>query len=304
MRVGRNTSPVAWLCVCMGFALPGCQEMRSPLAVPTPSDAGTAAARFDLTTAGTFVGQVTWNGMVPPIDPISLPANPLGSDVLRQRQVRPNPNAPRIDATTNGVGNAVVFLRGVDVQAAKPWDLPAVRVEQRDGAFHILQATLDSAYGFVRRGDSVVLVSCDEVFHALHASGAAFFSYAFPDAGQPLARCLDSKGLVELASAAGYPWMRAYLFVDEHPYYARTDPQGRFALSHVPPGQYEIVCWMPNWHKARHERDPESGVVTRLFFRPPVELVQSINLGPRASETVHFTLSAEMFSSDVLSVSR
>jgi hypothetical protein len=89
--------------------------------------------------------------------------------------------------------------------------------------------------------------------------------------------------------------MHAYIFVDEHPYYTRTDAQGRFELSQVPPGDYEVVCWMPNWNKARHERDPEAGTIIRWFFGPPLERVQAVSLTPAAIAMVNFPLTGDLF---------
>ena len=42
-----------------------------------------------------------------------------------------NPNSPFIHGDARGVRGAVVFLRGVDPETARPWDLPPVTVEQR-----------------------------------------------------------------------------------------------------------------------------------------------------------------------------
>jgi hypothetical protein len=172
-----------------------------------------------------------------------------------------------------------------------------VRIEQRDRRFHVLQGALDTRFGFVRRGDVITMVSREGVFHSLHASGAAFFTLAFPDPDDPCSRRLTGNGVVELTSAAGHYPMRAYLFVDEHPYYARTDFQGRFVLHHVPPGRYEVVCWMANWNEASRERDPETNIVTRLFFRPPVERTQMVNVESVAENVpeLHFSLSAADF---------
>src|SRR5262249_12880530 len=141
----------------------------------------------------------------------------------------------------------------------------------------------------------VEMLSQDRFFHSLHASGTTFFTLTFPDPNVSLHRSLKQQGVVELTSAAGYFWMRAYLFVDDHPYYARTDAGGRFVLPQVPPGNYEVVCWAPSWVKARHERDPESGFVARLFFEPPVERVQSVSLGPKETKEMTFTLSLGLF---------
>ena len=66
-------------------------------------------------------------------------------------------------------------------------------------------------------------------------------------------------------------------------------------LPQVPPGSYEIICWMPSWVKARHERDPESGFVARLFFKPSVERTQSLTVGPSQTKETSFTFSTERF---------
>ena len=105
----------------------------------------------------------------------------------------------------------------------------------------------------------------------------------------------DRNGLVELSSGAGQFWMRAYLFVDDHPYYARTGADGRFTLSQAPPGDYELVCWMPDWREAGHEIDAETRLVTRLTFGPPLEVVQPVRIDSGKTATVDFTLSLDSF---------
>src|SRR5437868_1206868 len=112
------------------------------------------------------------------------------------------------------------------------------------------------------------------------ASGSlAFWSLTFPDLDRPRARRLDQPGLVELTSGAGYYWMHGYLWVGEHPYFALTGPAGRWELTGVPPGDYELVVWHPNWRVERRERDPENGAVVRAYFRPPVERVLRVTVG-------------------------
>ncbi len=40
-----------------------------------------------------------------------------------------------------------------------------------------------------------------------------------------------------------HPWMRAWVVVAEHPYYAVTNERGEFALENVPPGNYTLQVW-------------------------------------------------------------
>jgi hypothetical protein len=265
----------------------GCGDARTPpAAAPAPS---TEAGRlFDLDTAGTVEGRVRWAGDEPSVPPLIERPNITGPESDRKSIAWPNPNAPVIDAKTHAVRGAVVFLRGVDPRRARPWDLPPVRVVQQGQQFHVRQGDEDGRVGFVRRGDSVEMVSADAVFHSLHAGGAAFFTLAFPDPDRPRTRPLASPGLVELTSAAGYFWMRGYLFVDDHPYYARTGADGRFRLEKVPPGRYEVVCWLPDWREQRHERDSETSLVTRLFFRPPLESVRPVEVTPKGAAAAEF----------------
>ncbi len=253
------------------------------------------AAHFDPATAATIHGRVTWSGELPTVPPFEVWPIPLEENGPRSKRLEPNPNAPAIDPATRGVADAVIFLRGVEAARSRPWDHAPVRVEQRDQQFHVLQGGRDGRTGFVRRGDAVAMISRDPLFHALRAEGAAFFTLMFPDPDSPLSRRLTEKGVVELSSAAGRYAMRAYLFVDDHPYYTRTDAAGRFTLDRVPAGKYDVVCWLPNWHEAGHERDPDSAIINRLTFYKPVELVQPAAARPGKNTDLVFHISRQSF---------
>jgi hypothetical protein len=245
---------------------------------------------FDALSSGTITGRVTWNGEVPIVDPFVAPVAP-DAEWLQW----PNPNAPVVEPRTKGVGNAVVFLRGVDPEKARPWNRARVCVEQRDYRLHVLQDGVDGQVGFIRRGGSVEMVSRQDAFHSLRAGGAAFFTLAFPDRDEPLSRKLNQNGVVELSSAAGYFWMRGYLFVDEHPYFCRSNADGRFQLEQVPAGNYDLICWLPNWHKHGHDRDPESTRFSRWYFAEPLEVSQPVSVKSGVTSEVSFSVSSESF---------
>jgi hypothetical protein len=186
-------------------------------------------------------------------------------------QTIPNPNRPAIDETTQAISGAVVFLRGVNPAASKPWDLPPLRIEMKDRGITVVQGNRRGRVGFLRRGGSAEMESVEPAYHVLRARGAAFFSLSFPDAHQPLTRVFEKPGRVELSSGAGYYWASADLFVVEHPYYTTTDRDGRFRFDQVPAGPVEAIAWLPGWDVAQRDREPETGLISRQTYSPPRE---------------------------------
>ncbi len=274
-------------------AVGGCEPSDAP---QTVADAVVEIGRdFDAATAGTIRGQVRWRGAIPEVLAYRSPLSPGNEHAGQPRRLWPNPHAPRIDPHSRGVAGAVIFLRGIDPRRARPWDHPPVRVELRDYRIHVCQGDGEEISGFVRSGEAIEMVSRQRIFHSLRARGVSFFARAFPDADRPCTQRLDRAGIVELSSGCGYFWLRGWLFVDDHPYYTHSDAEGRFTLAQVPPGRYELVCWLPDWHEASHERDAETAHLCRLTFRPPVEIVQPVQLAPRQTRTVELQLDAERF---------
>lgn len=273
------------------FFVQGCGEDSPNEFPPQPASVQPAGRDFDANAVGKIHGQVRWTGKVPHVPAYESRPCPIAMEGLRERLVRENPNAPRIDHSTSAICGAVVFLREVALEKSRPWDLPPVRVEMNDRRLNVVQGDSNDNIGFVRQGDPVEFVSNDRWFHSIHARKAAFFALTFPDRYQLVKRRLETKGIVELSSGAGYYWMRAYLFVSDHPYFARSDEQGRFMLPQTPPGQYEIVCWLPNWKEVKHERDPDTALISRVHYGPGLEVRKMISVNAAATVGVDFAVS-------------
>ena len=75
------------------------------------------------------------------------------------------------------------------------------------------------------------------------------FNIAQP-AGTPdrLKRFSDKEGPIELRCDF-HRWMRAYIFVMEHPFFAITDAKGRFQIKNLPPGEYTLATWHESFGK-------------------------------------------------------
>jgi hypothetical protein len=282
------------LCVVVLFGLSGCIDEGPQPTAPdesVPAISGASAA-FDAENTVSIEGRVIWDGEVPEVPPLTVVPAP---DLMPPDVKAPmNPFRPLINPASKGVEDVIVFLRGVDSARARPWPHAPVRVEQTCRQIAVVQGEATSRFGFVRRGDSFESLSRDSAYHALRARGAAFFTLPFVDADRPSRRRLDNLGVVELSSGAGLYWLHARLLVVDHPYYTRTDHEGRFRLEQVPAGRYEAVCWMPSWVVARKDRDPESGLISRVVFAPAVEWSAAVTVDARAVGSVQFALSMKL----------
>lgn len=262
----------------------GCQRSPGDWASPAAPEAPATGARFDPANAGTIRGRIRWEGDVP--NPPPFPSAKSGP--------RPNPHAPRVSPVTQGVAGVAVFLASVDPATAKPWDLPTPSVEIGGGLIRIRTGESAAAVGFARRGGDVAMSSVDG-FQMLRARGAAYFTLPFPTAGQPLTRRFDTAGRVEFSSATVEYWASADLFACDHPYFAATDSDGIFALTDVPAGRRELVVWVRNWHVESVEHDPESGLIFRQKYRPPVEHRVALDVVAGGTAVLNLPLSTKDF---------
>jgi hypothetical protein len=62
---------------------------------------------------------------------------------------------------------------------------------------------------------------------------------------------IKAPGLLKLACDT-HAWMRGYVYVFDHPFFATTDERGGFSIPDLPPGTYIVKAW--------HE---EAGILTR-----------------------------------------
>lgn len=262
----------------------GCQPAVEP--TPKARTESPPASRFDPNRTGSIRGKVTWDGTAPAVPPLRY----IGVEPGVPNELS-NPNAPAIDGKMGGVGQALVTLRGVDAQRSRPWTLPSVEVLFGKHTLEVRQGSETRRIGFVRLGDEITARASEGKQHILLGRQAAFFSMPLRDPGRISHRRLEKPGWVELSSGAGLYWLRGHLWVSEHPYVALTAADGSYMLEQVPTGKYELVCWLPDWHMQRQERNAESGEIDRLFFAPAIERVEAcdVNAGETTTLDVRFS---------------
>lgn len=282
------------LAVVLGAA--GCQ--RSPGNWPIPeastSPGSEPSADFDSNQCGTIRGRVVWEGPIPTVADFQGVRSVAGGRPVPL--MRANPHTPQISRESRGFASAVVSIANIDPRESRPWNWPTPRVEIGDGRIAIRQGDgPPTRVGLARRGSDIAMTSTGPGFAMLRARGAAYFTLPFPESGQSLTRRLDTPGQVAFSSGSIDYWSSADLFVADHPYFAITDTDGNFSLDLVPAGRRELVVWVRNWHIAKQEHDPESGLIFRQEYAPPVELRVVADVFPGSTTTLHFPLSARDF---------
>jgi hypothetical protein len=254
------------------------------LAVAIPAMTQTNYQVVQVQNGGTITGTVKWSGPMP-----HLTAMPITKDAqICDPESRKNRDLERLVVNSQGaVANTVVYLK--DISSGKAFDLPQQRrfLDQKQCRYepHIL---------LVPQQTSLQMKSSDATLHTVHMDGAATYNLPFPFPNQTISRPMNTAGVVNMKCNGGHVWMNAEAIVAASPYYAVTDADGKFELTDVPPGKYEIVAWHEGWEVQRSETTYDvltEHRVSRPVFSEPKTWTKSVSVGPGEKSTVTFVIS-------------
>lgn len=144
-------------------------------------------------------------------------------------------NDELVVGSKGGIRWAVVSIQSPPAVKWEPSSKP-VQMDQ-------LQCLYAPRVVVVPLGGTVEFLNSDRLLHNLHSVSTENPTF---NRTQPKGRTIPvvfKKPETVRVDCDLHTWMRAYVVVAEHPFYAVTGPNGDFTLDNVPPGKYTLKVW-------------------------------------------------------------
>jgi len=158
--------------------------------------------------------------------------------------------------SSGGVANAVILVKGAD------WI-----VDPPEPTLNNVRCYFEPRVQIVKTRSVVTVTSNDELLHTTHAyddRARTLFNIAIPIPGMEIERPLRRPGLVRV-ECDSHSWMRGWVFVsDDLGVVSGSD--GRFEISDVPPGTYELEIWHERYRGETQTVTVTSGGATIANF--------------------------------------
>jgi len=197
-------------------------EQAAPAAKPS-------TITVDASTAGTITGVVTLKGQPPKLKPLDMTADP-------GCPTGPQP-AEVVVANAGKLANVFVYVKEGLPQGNFAVPSEPVVLDQKGCRYnpHMLG---------IMAGQPLKITNTDTADHNIHdmpSNNPAFNESQMPT-DQPITRKFPNAEMMIPVQCNQHPWMRAYINVMSHPYFAVSGPDGSFEIKNLPPGDYTIAA--------------------------------------------------------------
>ena len=238
------------------FALVGCNRAKEEL--PTKPAAPPEYFEIDPATAAKLSGTIRFAGTKPPAKVISMDAEEA-CEKLHDGPVRA---VSVVTGKNEGLADVFVYVKsGLEGKAFEP-PKQTVVLDQRGCMFTPRVVALHT-------GQTLAVKNSDPVSHNVHPmpqNSREWNQQQSPGAPDLMRRFVRPEAMIPVKCNV-HSWMRSYIGVMDHPYFAVTGNTGEFGWMALPPGEYTVSAW--------HETLGE--------------LTETIRLDANADGKLHFT---------------
>jgi plastocyanin len=185
--------------------------------------------------ASTITGVITFDGKPRTMPPLAMDADPA----CAKKHSKPVLGERLVLGGGNTVGNILVWVsKGLPSGKTFPVPKNPVTLDQNGCMYvpHVQGIMVGQAYR---------ILNSDGILHNVHA-----LPKVNPQFNQPMPGNVKEKTVtfakpepVFNIKCDVHPWMNAYIGVFTHPFFAATGVDGKFTISGLDPGTYEITAW-------------------------------------------------------------
>jgi plastocyanin len=201
-----------------------------------PPTAGTEPLpAIDPATVGTLTGHIKLEGTPPAAEIVRLDGDPKCAS-LAQGEER------RTEYIVVGTGNSLqnVFVYVKDGLPPRLYPVPTTPVVLDQQKCRYAPRVLG-----LQVGQPLTIRNSDPLLHNVRAEATVNqpFDLGTPIQGMEVTRTFSTREVMVPFGCNVHAWMNGYVGVLEHPYFAVTDENGRFAIPQLPAGTFTIEIW-------------------------------------------------------------
>ena len=208
----------------------GKRFLTASLAVLAIAALGTSAF-----AAATITGTVTYDGKVPTLKPLDMTADAA----CAKKHSTPQPSDVLVLGPGNTMANIMVsVVKGLP--AGKTYPAPKEPVVMDQNGCHY-----DPHVFGLMVGQPLKVLNSDGILHNVHALPKVNkqFNMAMPPTVKESTQSFGQAEGMFMIKCDVHPWMSAYAGVFTHPFYSVSKKDGKFTISGLDPGTYEIEAW-------------------------------------------------------------
>ena len=185
--------------------------------------------------ASTITGTVTFDGKVPALKPLAMDADPA----CAKMHAKPAANEMLVLGNGNTMGNILVWVsKGVPAGKTFPAPKNPAVLDQKGCQYspHVQGIMVGQAYK---------ILNSDGILHNVHSLPKVNpqFNKPMPATMKETTTTFAKPEPIFQIKCDVHPWMTAWIGVFTHPFYAVTGADGKFTISGLDAGTYEITAW-------------------------------------------------------------
>jgi len=258
-------------------------KQRSPDQLSPASDPITVEEN-----GGIVSGKITFNGIPPRRRRVDISDDPVCE------RINPNLMTEEWVIKNGTVADAFIYIKDGEVADGRRMRDLKFRVPvtgiilDQKGCHYVPRVT------GIQAGQTLKVVNSDPTVHNVQSVPIRNKGWNQRQAkgGAPIENIFTENEIMIPIKDERHPWMKAYVGVLSHPYYAVSATDGSYEIRGVPPGTYIIAAWHEGYgmgaEKTLQVKVPANGKITANFSFGPSDVNKGIPLFPETTPDIEF----------------